>query len=149
MAHDEQYCYCDIKPMEDTTDTLKRLARKAARKVNAVDDLTERERGLLTCVLAIRELGYVLRESMDEEGQIFAGFLGDGVLMIPGDDPWHCIDEFTECVLDGVGELERFDREAAEWRKQKKDLLDDLAETARLTGEVAAVDLETGPHRPQ
>ena len=93
MQEPNQNCYCDIEPMKDTTETLKRLAREAGKNVNAIDGLTERESGLLMCVLAIREFGNVLRQSMDENGQIFAGFRDEFVNLIPGDEPWQCVDD--------------------------------------------------------
>jgi len=62
-------CYCDLKPMKDPRNTLERLCQQAASKVNLVENLTERERVLLVCVLGIREFGWVLRDSMDENGE--------------------------------------------------------------------------------
>ena len=117
--------YSEIEPMEDPSETLERLCGEAANKVNREYDLPERERDLLMFVLGIREFSRALRNSMDEDGQVFAGFdetLAASVF-IPGDELWSLVDNLAECVLDGIGELERFDPEAAASRREVQAFL--------------------------
>ena len=145
-------CYCDIEPMKSPEDTLKHLCQQAANKVNRIEGLTERERGLLVCVLGIRRFGHALCASMDESGQVFAGFSDDlfpEVHLIPGDEIWSLIDDLTECILDGTGDLERFDPDAAEGRRMIQSHLRDLEETHRLTDGLPPVDVQGGPHSTQ
>ena len=121
-------CYDELQPMKDPEEIMKRACQEAARKINREGDLTERERGLLMCVLGIREFSRRLQNSMDETGQVVAGFderFSVNVL-IPGDEIWDLVDELTECVLDGIGELERFDPAAAVNRLEGQALLDSL-----------------------
>jgi len=145
-------CYCDIEPMKSPEDTLKHLCQQAANKVNRIEGLTERERGLLVCVLGIRGFGWALRDAMDESGQVFAGFSDDlvpDVVLIPGDEIWSLIDDLTECILDGTGDLERFDPDAAEGRRMIQSHLRDLEETHRLTDGLPPVDVQGGPYSTQ
>ncbi len=145
-------CYCDIGSMKDPKETLRRLCREVAGSVNREDNLPERERGLLVCVLGIRKFGRALRASMDEEGQVFAEFSDDlvpEVHLIPGDEIWSLIDDLTECILDGTGDLERFDPDAAEGRRMIQAHLRDLEETHRLTDGLPPVDVQGGPHSTQ
>ena len=68
------------------------------------------------CVLAIREFSHVLRGSMDSDGHV-VGSCGGLVGVIPGDELWGLVDSFTTEVLEGIGELDRFDSEVAEDRR--------------------------------
>ena len=126
-------CYCDIKPMPYPGMTLKRLSLEAAKKVNGVNNFTERERSLLACVLAIRDFSVQLRCSMDENGEVLAGFSENppAVKLIPGDHPWTLVYELMGSVLDDTGDLERFDPEEAESRRFVEDFLGEL-EQAQL-----------------
>ncbi len=143
-------CDCDIEPMNDPKETLRRLCREVAGSVNREDNLTERERGLLICVLGIRKFGHALRASMDAQGQVFASDdLVPEVHLIPGDEIWSLIDDLTECILDGIGDLERFDPDAAEGRRMIQSHLRDLEETHRLTDGLPPADVQRGPHGTQ
>ena len=116
------------QPMKDPGETLKRLCQEAAAKVNREDDLTERERGLLVCVLGIRKFSRAVRNAMDEDGNVIAGF-HEGFstdILVPGSEIWDLVDELTECILDGIGEFERFDPQAVADRHEIQSRLDSL-----------------------
>ena len=109
-------CHCDIPPLPNARDELRRIARATAQKINTVGSLTDRERGLLMCVLAIREFSHVLRGSMDSDGHV-VGSCGELVGVIPGDALWGLVNSFATEVLEGIGELDRFDPEEVEYRR--------------------------------
>jgi len=120
--------------------------------VGQMDNLTERERALLICVLGIREFGYALRASMTGDGVVFAGFSEDlvpKILLIPGDEIWDLITDLTECVLDGTGDLELLTPDAAEARRMVRSHIRDLDENDRLTKGLSPDDLQAGPSGKQ
>ena len=118
----------ELQSMIDPQETLDRLCRKAATKVNREKDLTETSRALLMCVLSIREFGRTVRNSIAEDGAVFGGFKEtvQANVYIPADEVWASVDQLTECVLDGIGVLEKFDPEAAESHNLTQSLLSSL-----------------------
>ena len=144
-------CYCDIEPMKNPRDTLKRLCQQAADKVNRVENLTERERALLVCVLGIREFGWALRNSMDENGEVFAGFSesNSSVILLHGIEIWDLVDGLTECMLEGTGDLERFDPGAAESRRRFQAHLDEIDALNKMTEGVPSEDVQLWPFGDQ
>ncbi len=144
-------CYCDLKPMKDPQNTLKRLCQQAADKVNRVENLTERERVLLVCVLGIREFGWALRNSMDENGEVFAGFSesNSALMLLHGFEIWDLFDSLTECMLEGTGDLERFDPRAAEERRRFQAHLDEIDALNKMTEGVPPEDVQRWPFGDQ
>ncbi len=144
-------CYCDIKPMGDLPASLKRFCQEAAYEVNKLDNLTERERHLLVCVLGIRSFGRALRASMDDNGEVFAevGEPGSIVMLRDGSEIWNLVDELTEGMLEGTGDLERFDPRAAEDRRLFQAHLDEIDALNKMTEGVPSEDVQRWPFGDQ